>query len=243
MYWNVCYRREHKLNCSIATLWASLKQFPEPTIWFIVWLNNKRSLFNLQVIDFPLEFIFIIIFCLSIFPIFRNTHTHTRKQSEYSLTALEGAKFCRVYYKQFQRHCHANLSIKLKDKQTRTHTHIQRDRYIRNVFAWKAYAHFLIGNVCNQSEPEILLIIATFKFLSFFFSFYSITLYHFHLLPYFCWLLVARATCARKHINLIATICCPAPPCQYPSLHLLLVGRLPLWAIWYFWQQAAWFLM
>lgn len=101
---------------------------------------------------------------------------------------------------------------------------------MRNVFAWQAYAHFLIGNVCNQSEPEILLIIATFNFLSFsfsFLSFYSITLYHFHLLPYFCWLLVARATCARKHINLIATICCPtapfafAIPWPYPTLGYL----------------------
>lgn len=38
-------------------------------------------------------------------------------------------------------------------------------------------------------------------------------------MPYFCWLLVARATCARKHINLIATICClPAPLCVCYSL-------------------------
>lgn len=142
-----------------------------PTIWFILWLNNKRSFFQLQVIDLPLEFIFIIVFCLSVFPIFTNTHTEA--ESEYSLTALEGAKFCRIYYKQFLRHRHANLSIKLKDKQTRTHTHTHAGRYMRNVFAWQAYAHFLIGNVCNQSEPEILLIIATFNFLSFSLSFFS----------------------------------------------------------------------
>lgn len=48
-------------------------------------------------------------------------------------------------------------------------------------------------------------------------------------MPYFCWLLVARATCARKHINLIATICClPTPPLfafatpwPYPTLGYL----------------------
>lgn len=51
--------------------------------------------------------------------------------------------------------------------------------------------------------------------------FYSITLYHFHLLPYFCWLwLVARATCARKHINLIATICSASPALRSFLFHI-----------------------
>lgn len=82
-----------------------------------------------------------------------------------------------------------------------------------------------------------------------FLSFYSITLYHFHLLPYFCWLLVARATCARKHINLIATICClPAPLCVCYSLAVShfglfgIFGNKPLDFLckWSKWQNATW---
>lgn len=68
-------------------------------------------------------------------------------------------------------------------------------------------------------------------------------------MPYFCWLLVARATCARKHINLIATICClPAPLCVCYSLAVShfglfgIFGNKPLDFLckWSKWQNATW---